>query len=828
MANQVEDIERRLRQLREKLNAGAISSEQFESEIEKLHFTDALGRTWMIGAQSSKWYYHDGQKWVQATPPKPKTPPPVKAQPNEDAMTTIVRKQPPTSPPPPKAESTAKSQWMWLSCAGLAVLALLVVAILLVAGIYFLNQEEPGMATPTRAAVLPMPVLATATPTPAAAIIGEPTPTPALANDPAVLLDEADKLMLKSKYNEALARYRKAAELDPARPTLYTRWARALRLVYPPQFEEGLGKATTATRLAPNSAEAFTELALQNLRLGRTTEAVTSAQQAVALDQKYAPGHAALAEIYLSSGRTAEGVTEAQLAVQTDPNSTAGRLAAAHALILLDQGAAALDQIQAAVKLEPEVAEHYVEQGTQFRRLVRFDEAIKSYEKAIALDGNQAPAYDGLGRAYFSGPGNYDKAQQAFAKAVELAPLDASAYSGSGYVQLVKGNPAGAVESFNKALALAPGLQEAKDGLLRATETKVGAPAAGSTQVAAVSAVDKASQPAKKPAAVADTGTPGAPGEAAAGAPQGTDKKPAAPKAAQPAAPPAQLSGRIIFPVYHADQANYDIYWRNADGSGDAVFLMGEASQPAASSDGKSLAFRRWKRDGRGIVAMDLAGEIQGGNYRRLTSRSLMEDAMPAWAPNGNTLVFFSRRESDRKPRLFLVPSTGGGERALEQNFKPILGVTPTWLKDGRILYSGCVGQDCGLFAVNADGANPQQITKDSTDSAPAVSPDGSRIAFMSQRDGNWEVYVVNVDGTGLVRLTTNHANDGLPVWSPDGSSIAYASDTGGAWSLWVMGADGSNARQLFAIAGSFDGRVAGEDDTKSRGWLEERISWVP
>ena len=50
----------------------------------------------------------------------------------------------------------------------------------------------------------------------------------------------------------------------------------------------------------------------------------------------------------------------------------------------------------------------------------------------------------------------------------------------------------------------------------------------------------------------------------------------------------------------------------------------------------------------------------------------------------------------------------------------------------------------------------------------------------MSQRNGNWEVYRVNLDGTGLTRLTDNGANDGLPVWSPDGSSIAFASNHDG------------------------------------------------
>jgi TolB protein len=280
--------------------------------------------------------------------------------------------------------------------------------------------------------------------------------------------------------------------------------------------------------------------------------------------------------------------------------------------------------------------------------------------------------------------------------------------------------------------------------------------------------------------------------------------------------------------VFHDDQANYDIYVANADGSGEAQFVMGEASQPAASWDGRALAFRRWKRDGRGIVAMDLIGPIQGANYHRLTTQSFMEDDMPAWSPDGGTILFASRRESDRQSRLYTTPSGGGQDHALEQNFKPIIGVTPNWLKDGRIIYNGCSGGSCGLIAANRDGSDPKVLTDHWTDSSPACSPDGTKIAFMSQREGNWEVFVANVDGSGMTRLTNNRVSDGLPTWSPDGANIAFVSNEGGAWGIWVVGADGSNLRQLWTVAGSIDGRVAGEDETKSRGWVEERICWIP
>jgi WD40-like Beta Propeller Repeat len=97
----------------------------------------------------------------------------------------------------------------------------------------------------------------------------------------------------------------------------------------------------------------------------------------------------------------------------------------------------------------------------------------------------------------------------------------------------------------------------------------------------------------------------------------------------------------------------------------------------------------------------------------------------------------------------------------------------------------------------------------------PVWSPDGRRIAFTSRRDGNWEVYVVNADGSGQRRLTRNAAGDFAPTWSPDGRKIVFerrrdVNPMGGG--LYVVNADGSGQRRLTrdgqdAPAWSPDGR---------------------
>lgn len=86
---------------------------------------------------------------------------------------------------------------------------------------------------------------------------------------------------------------------------------------------------------------------------------------------------------------------------------------------------------------------------------------------------------------------------------------------------------------------------------------------------------------------------------------------------------------------------------------------------------------------------------------------------------------------------------------------------------------------------------------RDWKDGSPAWSPDGRRIAFYSERDGNAEIYVMNADGAGVTRLTNTPADEGYPAWSPDGRTISFDSDRTGNFEVFAMNADGSNVRPL-------------------------------
>jgi TolB protein len=283
-------------------------------------------------------------------------------------------------------------------------------------------------------------------------------------------------------------------------------------------------------------------------------------------------------------------------------------------------------------------------------------------------------------------------------------------------------------------------------------------------------------------------------------------------------APEITLSGRIVYPAYSTDITSFNIWSTNVDGS-DPLIIAGNASQPQYSQNGALLAYRSWKPNERGIYFIDFAGGRQG----LLTM--FIEDALPSWYSDG-TLVFTSRREGDRVPRLFKVDQRGGGGYSL--GFNSDYADT---LPDNRLVARGCtLSGDCGLWMLLPDGSGEVKISGNTSDSAPAAHPQGGRIAIMSfDRDGaqNWEIWTINEDGSDPVRLTNNGANDGLPTWSPDGQSIAFVSDREGVWAIWAMNADGSNQRKLFNMQGPPDGQVL-HDVPNSKGWLEERIDWIP
>ncbi len=122
-----------------------------------------------------------------------------------------------------------------------------------------------------------------------------------------------------------------------------------------------------------------------------------------------------------------------------------------------------------------------------------------------------------------------------------------------------------------------------------------------------------------------------------------------------------------------------------------------------------------------------------------------------------------------------------------------------TYSPDGsRIAFVSERGDNDAIYVMNADGSNPIRLTQNYDDvEYLSYSPDGSRIAFVSERGENDAIYVMNADGSNPVRLTQNYDDVEYLAYSPDGSRIAFVSERGDNDAIYVMNADGSNPIRL-------------------------------
>ncbi|MGD2206422.1 MAG: hypothetical protein PVH17_06555 [Anaerolineae bacterium] len=116
----------------------------------------------------------------------------------------------------------------------------------------------------------------------------------------------------------------------------------------------------------------------------------------------------------------------------------------------------------------------------------------------------------------------------------------------------------------------------------------------------------------------------------------------------------------------------------------------------------------------------------------------------------------------------------------------------------GQIAFVSDRDGNAEIYIMNADGSGITRLTNNpARDAEPAWSPDRQHIAFLSDRDGNSEIYVMAADGSGVTRLTKNPGNDARPTWSPDGQHIAFVSDRDENAEIYVMDFDGSTPKNL-------------------------------
>jgi len=122
------------------------------------------------------------------------------------------------------------------------------------------------------------------------------------------------------------------------------------------------------------------------------------------------------------------------------------------------------------------------------------------------------------------------------------------------------------------------------------------------------------------------------------------------------------------------------------------------------------------------------------------------------------------------------------------------MSVSPAWSPNGKqIIFTndkedGATG-NFEIFRIELETAGSEKhlTFRRRADSQPVFSPDGARIAFVSETDGNSEIYLMNSDGAGLLRVTRNEAEDATPQFSKDGKKIIFSSNHSGKFALYEI-----------------------------------------
>lgn len=173
--------------------------------------------------------------------------------------------------------------------------------------------------------------------------------------------------------------------------------------------------------------------------------------------------------------------------------------------------------------------------------------------------------------------------------------------------------------------------------------------------------------------------------------------------------------------------------------------------------------------------------------------------------PSGGRIAFQTDRDGNEE--IYVMGCDGSGQTNLTNN--PASDKEPSWASGGKLAFSSNRNSDGGydIYLLTLDPWGIERLTTNAADDeSPALSPDGSKVAYVSYRDTDGddpEIYVLTVSDRSLTRITNNTHDDRDPAWSHDGTKLAFASDRDGNYDIFKVDADGSNVEKVTEVSDS-------------------------
>ncbi|MGH9151892.1 MAG: hypothetical protein ACRD03_05760 [Acidimicrobiales bacterium] len=261
-----------------------------------------------------------------------------------------------------------------------------------------------------------------------------------------------------------------------------------------------------------------------------------------------------------------------------------------------------------------------------------------------------------------------------------------------------------------------------------------------------------------------------------------------------------------------ATVTNPEVFTINPDGTGELVLtdFPGRDGDPSWSPDGRTIAFESFRSGGSEVWTMN----ADGTGLTQLTFNGPAEDRGTSWSPDGSRIAYhtteFPAGAGHSSFEIMTMNADGTDKVRLTDNL--VQDSLPSWSPDGTMIaFNSFRDGDHEIYVMGADGSNPTRLTSSpGEDAHPMWSPDGTQITFHTRRFGPLDVMVMNADGSGprLVTTGTEATHEFFPVWSPDGTKIAFTGNTvnTGNFDVYTINLDGTGLFQVTDGPG-FNGR---------------------